>query len=136
MKMKVYIAAPWVNREDAAKVEARLIEEGFEPTARWIKNHGDESGYNLKEEAQHDVEDLYKSDAILVLNLAKSEGKATEQGMAFIMGMPIIVVKSNPNPVNIFHNLTSQFKSVDNLEEALVELHQLKLKSQRRKVGF
>jgi hypothetical protein len=57
----------------------------------------------LRREAQHDWDDVKAADVLVVLNYEKSEGKATEQGLALAMGKKIIGVGKPGN--NIFHYL-------------------------------
>lgn len=104
--MKVYIAAPWVHRAYAKEVAEIIRHDGHEVTSRWHDEWGlmpddfvrteDET----REEAEKDVEDVQKSDAVLVLNIEKSEGKAVEQGIAIDRHIPVIVVGER---THVFH---------------------------------
>ena len=56
---------------------------------------------------------------MVVLNSAKSEGKATEQGIAIEMEMPIIAVGERGTVTsNIFHYLAN-YRFVPTIEEAV-----------------
>ena len=82
----------------------RLTEAGFEVTSRWLRDHGDSTDpLVLRREAQADWDDVKSADVLVVLNIRKSEGKATEQGLALAHGKKIIGVGLPGN--NIFHHL-------------------------------
>lgn len=112
-KTKIYVAAPWVKREEAKKFRDQLVDRGFEVTSRWLDQHGDSKDpLVLRHEAQHDWADVEAADVLVVLNLCKSEGKATEQGLALQLGKHIIGVGKPMN--NVFHYLP-QYVWVDDI---------------------
>ena len=83
----------------------RLVNAGFIVTSRWLRDHGDSTDdpLVLRREAQHDWDDVKTADVLVVLNIQKSEGKATEQGLALAHGKKVIGVGKPGN--NIFHHL-------------------------------
>lgn len=109
----VYVAAPWIHREAAKKFRDDLVARGVEVTSRWLDHHGDSTDpMILRREAQNDWEDVKRAEALVILNITKSEGKATEQGLALQMGKKIIGVGKPRN--NIFHHLP-QYTWVDDI---------------------
>lgn len=128
--LKVYIAAPWIKKADAFAAKGLFELAGIEVTSRWITretpqevsdrynagecNESDER--HLIEEAINDVEDVVASDVFVILNLEKSEGKATEFGMAYSLGIPTILV--GPRTRNIFYYLPNVFRA-DTVEQAI-----------------
>ncbi len=123
--VKIYLAAPWVAKEQAKQVAAQLEAEGFVLTSRWINHHSvavgktyDEQmrdhGDIMREQAIEDVLDIYAADVFVILNLEKSEGKATELGIAFTLGLPIALIGERSR--NIFYYLP-QVQQFDNLEQ-------------------
>lgn len=119
----LYLAAPWVYRDEARRVRRMLQDAGFEVNARWLDFSSDDPDAThsiavLQQEAKHDVEDIQRADIFVVLNLAKSEGKATEQGMAYMLGTPIVVVGPHAPCNNIFQYLPG-FVCVPYLYEAI-----------------
>lgn len=70
----------------------------------------------LAVEARMDMFDVIRADVVLVLNLAKSEGKAVEQGIALAREIPIIVV--GLDRFNVFQYLP-QYTFVKTVEEAI-----------------
>lgn len=98
--MKVYIAAPWVEKARAIEVGERFKAEGHTVTSRWFHHEGqanDSTGKNspnwrIVKQANEDIKDVLKADALVVLNLQKSEGKAVETGIAIARGIPVISV--------------------------------------------
>lgn len=129
-RLKVYIAAPWINKADALVAKLQFETAGIEITSRWITretsqeisdrynagecNEADER--HLIDEAINDVEDVVASDVFVILNLNKSEGKATEFGMAYSLGIPTILVGTRTR--NIFYYLPNVFRA-DTVEQAI-----------------
>ena len=112
--MKLYVAGPWVDR-DQVNVEAQKFRDaGHVVDCRWLTLHTDvgqaagnalnqdEHQDFLREQAMNDIEDLLNSDALVVINSAKSEGMAVETGIAIAALMPIMIVGRR---TNIFHTL-------------------------------
>jgi nucleoside 2-deoxyribosyltransferase len=125
--MKVYIAAPWTHKADAARTAAMLEAAGHEVTKRWWE-HREVPGYltddhandgELREQAEEDVQGVCDADVFVLLNYAKSEGKAVETGVAIACGIPIIVVGRRSN---LFHYLSVVVvTSVDALNRAIID---------------
>ena len=61
---------------------------------------------------------VVNADAVIVLNMSKSEGKAVEQGIALTLGKPVFVVGVR---THIFHYLPN-FYMVASVDEALERL--------------
>lgn len=138
--LRVYIAAPWVEKE-AAKTVARVFEAaGFDVTSRWHDKHhqdsepGTESYLTapkdealLQKEASDDLEDILKSQGMVVLQYAKSEGKAFEQGFILAasqftgMNNKIIVVTPDGTRGNVFQYLKDIYTVVPDVDCALQE---------------
>lgn len=117
----VYIAGPWEHRSRMPAL-AKLFEEAdWTITHRWWES--DPSGaYNDNIDrhrtcAEDDLRGVLSADVLIVLNSTYSEGKAVEQGIALISGIPICVIGDGAN--NIFHALP-QFTKVGNAVEALL----------------
>lgn len=118
--MKIYIAAPWVRRPEAIEIGNQFIAAGHELTSRWFHHPAKDDpsgmigeGDALIQEAREDIEDIQRSDALVVLNLEKSEGKAVETGIAIAAGLPVISVFKRSN---IFQALGYE---VTTIEDAL-----------------
>lgn len=120
---KIYVAAPWADRELAKEAKLKLEADGFEVTSRWIEKHlpkpSDQSGLGydrviLIQEAGHDVEDVFNADIVILLNTQKrgeeTSGKAVETGMAMAWMKPVIVVGEISN---IFHYLMPVVTTLD-----------------------
>ncbi len=128
--MKVYIAAPWHCREQAAQAQDDFESAGIEVSSHWIKNHlpnvenlGKSFG-ELAAEASEDVTDLLQADVFVILNLDKSEGKAFEMGIAHALGIPIILVGDRTR--NVFYYL-DDVTQVDSVEDAIKEVEKLEV---------
>ena len=134
MKRKaVYVASAWVTGDQALIARDKLIRAGFEVTSRWLERVGVENppacpGYDYTKdpnymnnharlESQKDIEDVSRADAVVVVNLAKTEGKAVETGMAIALGIPVIVVGEKSNT---FHSLDAPaMRVVATIEDAI-----------------
>lgn len=121
--MRLYVAAPWVRRAQACEAADYLRAEGFLVQARWLRGHEDTANpLTLQAEAIADVEDVLACDVFVLLNLAKSEGKATELGIAYCAGKPVVVV--GPKSGNIFYHLPG-VDVVECLRDAVDALHKI-----------
>src|SRR5688572_142606 len=110
-KHSFYVAGPWADRENVRKITAKLQDAGYNITSRWLEvedvpEDDPRREEYLKQQAIHDLEDLIRADALFYVNSMKSEGKATELGVALATMKPIIVVGDRSN--NIFLNLDLQ----------------------------
>lgn len=124
--MKIYVAGPWIHRKDMPEIEAALNRVGHTVTHRWWEYEGEsqetESKEFLEQCAKADVKAVRDADAVIVINTAKSEGKAVEQGIAIALEKPIIVVTPGEKPSsNIFHYLRT-YKHVKSVQEAINSL--------------
>lgn len=119
--MRLYLAAPWVCKQQAAEARTRLDAAGFLVSAPWIDQHEDTTDpAELRRQANSDIRHVRSAEAFVILNLDKSEGKATELGMALAFGIPIVLV--GPRTINIFYH-TDAVHQVETLEEAIDALH-------------
>ena len=104
--MRVYIAAPWIERALACGVEVALEKQGFESTATWLQLPEDapEGGNQL--EAQQNIRDIMHADLLVLPNMQgrghETRGKAVETGIAIKLGLPIILMGVK---TNVFHHL-------------------------------
>lgn len=127
IEVKIYLAAPWKDKELAKAAADKLAEAGYYITSRWHHVHADKpadsSGLEfdptmLKQEALNDAEDVYAADVFLLLNTQKrgeeTSGKAVETGMAMAWGKPVILVGE---PTNVFHYL--DIHKVSDIEGAI-----------------
>ena len=114
---KVYIAAPWIHRDQARVIKHQFIAAGFRVSSTWIDGHGDtDDELRLRAEAEQDYDDIVGSDIFVIINSAPSQGKATELGFALEAGIPVILVGDRTG--NIFYHLYS-VNQVDTIEEAI-----------------
>ena len=109
--MRIYVAGPWSNRDEVIEAAAFLRADGFQVRARWLdENCGDVATFEgCQQRALMDVDDVKSADVFVLLNLGMSSGKATELGMAHIIGLPIVVVGPPATPFgpqgNMFYYL-------------------------------
>lgn len=121
--MKVYIAAPWKDKELMADISGRVEGAGHEITHKWweVENtpESERTVQILREQAVKDVLGVKNADLVLVLNTAKSEGKSLEQGVAIGDNKPIVIVgKRGEFSMNVFHYLDN-YRWVETVGEAL-----------------
>jgi nucleoside 2-deoxyribosyltransferase len=109
LDIKIYLAAPWVEREAARAARTQLQDDGYTVTSRWLDvdeaghqkdNPDDEPFYSAQ--AVNDLQDVARADVVVVLNLKTSEGKAVETGLAIAWTKPVIIIGEKSN---IFHYL-------------------------------
>lgn len=124
--MKIYIAAPWAHRDEARQRAAQAEAAGHEITHDWWDTEvADDNEVELARCAYNDLMAVRRADVLIVLNLAQSEGKAVETGMAIAWqweyGKPWIYIVGKRS--NIFHRL-NVFKvwMVDTFEDVLKDL--------------
>ena len=125
-KMKVYIAAPFVERKGKAKeAQEAFRAAGHEVVSTWIDIEGgatkddlaDYSHSDLKDYALRDVEDLIEANMLVVINEEGSGGGMhVETGIAIATLKAILIVGGR---TNIFHYLN--IPRLDTIEEAVEE---------------
>jgi len=123
MSKRVYLAGPWVDRDNAKNIASILTNKGHVITHPWWDYEGKgeehETEKFMRDCAVKDVNGVSTADVVVVLNTAKSEGKATEQGIAIALRIPVVVITPGEKPSsNIFHHLPS-YTHVKTVEEAL-----------------
>lgn len=123
MSKRVYLAGPWVDRLIMPQLASRLEAAGHYVTHPWWQYEGagesTESEEFLRKCAQLDVDGVSSADVVLVYNSAKSEGKATEQGIAIALGKPIVCLTPFEKVTsNIFHHL-ALYTHVTSMDEAM-----------------
>ena len=101
--MKVYVAAPWIHRNVAADFAIQCEAQGHTITREWWKYEaGDEEFDVLRAQAIADLDAVQDADVVVVLQIAKSEGKAAETGAALAWRIPVFALIYD-KPGNIFH---------------------------------
>lgn len=122
--MKVYLAGPWVDRQQFPSIAAKFEAAGHVVTERWWEkedetgNHIDDTDSEyLEERALADFEGVVRADAMVLVNSKKSEGKAVETGIAAARFLPIVLIGSRSN---VFHYLPNVYLVPD--IDAAVEL--------------
>jgi nucleoside 2-deoxyribosyltransferase len=129
MSLMIYLAAPWVDKENMETFAKQFNAEGHHITHRWwnVEEAFEGTGKEkvLERYANEDYEGVATADALILFNTAKSEGKAVEQGIALAKGIPIIAIgKLGEMSKNVFHYLPD-YIWVDSIEDALVELRRM-----------
>jgi len=106
--MKIYLAARFVD-QDEAQILARKIEAwGHEVTSRWLNDSAQENadGVNFAFKALRDLEDIDRAD-VLLLNTRETEtrtgGQFIEYGYAIAKGKPRLIF--GPKPRTVFFAL-------------------------------
>lgn len=130
--MKLYLAGPWLDRAVMPAMAKRVEDAGHTVTHKWWDVEGDilklktenpdfdETAY-MTEHAVLDRDAVHEADLLIVLNSQKSEGKATEQGMAIALDKPIIIIGTKGLASgNIFHYLKNYRWAAD--EDAAMDI--------------
>lgn len=126
MGLRIYIAAPWIEKAQMSDISARIENAGHQITYKWWDvEDTPESDLTLpilREQATNDVLGVRNADILVVLNTAKSEGKALEQGIAIAGNKPIIIVgRRGEFSKNVFHYLDN-YRWVVDVDSALAVL--------------
>lgn len=121
--MKIYLAAPWADKDLMPEIADKFLNRGHSITHAWweVENvpEGERSVDLLREQADMDVEGVAKAQILVLLNTSKSEGKAIEQGIAIRDGKPIIAVgQLGAHSKNVFH-YRHNYRWVDTIDDAL-----------------
>lgn len=120
--MRIYLAAPWVDREQCPAIAAQLEAADHTITHRWwlvedlpgtYPSNVDDPYYTQC--AVEDYIGVLRADTVVLLNSGKSEGKAVETGIAIAHFKPIIVIGTRSN---LFHYLPN-VHMVASADEAL-----------------
>jgi nucleoside 2-deoxyribosyltransferase len=120
VKTRVYIAAPFSEKELARETACRFEEAGFEVTTPWWDHPYSVESQILREQAEEDLEGIIYADAFVLLNTKLSEGKAVETGYALCHGIPVIVIGSISPESNVFLYL-KEVTVVNTVEEAILQ---------------
>lgn len=115
--MKVYIAAPYPERDYAIAVMLACEARGITVTSRWLKSPDELADKFAKE----DLADVAAADWLLALNPLTYENKGTggrhvELGYALALGKRIALVGER---TNIFHYI-AEIVRVDNFDPASI----------------
>src|SRR4051812_45878131 len=91
--MRIYVASPWTRKADAKLYADALEAAGHTITKKWWEHRevpgyldpaiGQEELAELAQQAKEDMRGVLTADALVLLNLEKSEGKSVETGLAF-----------------------------------------------------
>lgn len=91
-------------------IATKLESLGATITHKWWETEGDKE-YAVSDHAYHAWQDkrgVETADAVLVVNSAKSEGKAVEQGIALALDIPLFIVGIRGElSKNVFHYLNN-----------------------------
>src|SRR5215213_5765392 len=94
--MRIYIAGPWAHRGDMPGISEMFEKAGHEITWKWWNTPDIPENENRNEEltkqAFNDKRGVEECQILVLINSAKSEGKAFEQGLAVAKRKPIIAV--------------------------------------------
>lgn len=133
--MKIYLAAPWVCKNEAAYFAGKLEKAGHTITEKWwyhpeVESYPNADGSpsdrtDLIAQAQKDITGVRYADVVVVLQLERSEGKAWEQGLAWAEKKPIIVYSPEKLYGNLFQVLAR--KIVTTHQEVLDELSTMRV---------
>jgi hypothetical protein len=122
-KMRVYIAAPWKDRELARYTAAHVVAAGHSITHNWWDVEGEYADHEaMLACAKQDVVGVILADKVVLIDSQKSEGKAVEQGIAIAMNKPILAIgERGAHSQNVFHHLAN-YQWYPTVEEAIAAI--------------
>lgn len=130
----IYIAAPWKDRELMPTIGDQFERASFVITHKWWLTEdipeAERSTSLLAEQAQKDYEGVRDANLLILLNTAKSEGKAVEQGIAIALQKKVIAIgkRGDGTSSNVFHYLPNYYW-YGTIEEYLDTTATMKVKS-------
>jgi nucleoside 2-deoxyribosyltransferase len=124
--MKLYLAAPWIDKDKMEALAWKFEDAGHTITWRWWRTddiaEGWENTQSLAVQAFNDFHGVKDCDTLVLFNTSKSEGKAVEQGIAIALEKPILAIgKLGEMSKNVFHYLPN-YKWVPFIEDAIKAL--------------
>jgi nucleoside 2-deoxyribosyltransferase len=128
--MRIYIAGPWAHRGDMPTIAEQLEQAGHTITWKWWNTPETLEGTNHDEEltrqAFHDKRGVEECQVLVLINSAKSEGKAFEQGVAVTQKKPIIAIGKLGDGIakNVFHYLPN-YVWVEDVQAAIARLESI-----------
>lgn len=121
--MRLYLAAPWVDKDKMEDLATQFEANGHTITHRWWDVEVTED-LDLVQQASRDLTGVGSCEVLVLFNTSKSEGKAIEQGYALALGIPIIAVKGSSDSNNVFHHLP-KYRWVETLDDVLKDLESI-----------
>lgn len=121
--MRLYLAAPWIDRHEMPHIASRFEQAGHTITHKWweveVVEENELSVEILRQQAARDFVGVWECDKLVLINSKKSEGKAVEQGIALALDKDIIAVgRLGEQSKNVFHYLLN-YTWVPTIEEAI-----------------
>lgn len=133
---RIYVAAPWKDRNLAANIAADLEYCGYIITQKWWIFEGEEenTSWDFKKLcATLDAAGVRTADAVVMLNTQKSEGKAVEMGLAIAYQIPIVIIGDKEKRGNIFQTMDC-CHWVPDVTTALKTLEKLQIEQRKESV--
>jgi len=120
---RLYVAGPWAHKAQVNIEAQKYRDAGYTVDCHWLTlEDDDEIDFNATEKQSYyralalkDVEEVLHSDAFIIINSKKSEGKCVELGLAIALIKPVLLIGPR---TNIFHTLN--IPRFDTVEESIV----------------
>lgn len=120
-----YVAGPWDHRPAVREIIEKINKAGWKTNSNWAAPENPDvdpadpkRDALLKEQAIRDVKDVFEADGLIYVNSKKSDGKATELGLALATLKPVLILGDREG--NIFLNL--EIPAFPTVEEMLTWL--------------
>ena len=88
MPVKIYVAAPYSQKDEASAIADSLEFMGCSIVSRWHKPNTIQP--NLIFASQEDIDDIKECEILILLDWSQSQGKHFETGYAYQLGKKII----------------------------------------------
>jgi nucleoside 2-deoxyribosyltransferase len=102
---RVYLAGSWKDIVPMGKLKQQFIAAGIDVISDWTEREADEDQTLVSRQnaALLDFEQVRQCNTLVIVNAMKSEGKASEMGMALALGKRVILI--GPRDTNVFYDL-------------------------------
>ncbi len=120
--MTIYLAGSWTQKSAVRYARGKFQAAGIKVQSDWIDSPDEAGHVELRASAYRDLQQLHGADALVIMSVERSEGKASEFMFAYCAGKPIVVVGNHD--LNIFYHL-DKVTLVNTIQEAIDSLHQL-----------
>ncbi len=114
--MTIYLAGSWRLKSSVRYARGKFEAVSIKVQSDWIDSPDEVGHAELRASAYRDLQQLEGADALVLMSVEKSDGKASEFMYAYCNRKPIVVVGNHD--LNIFYHLDNVIL-VNTIQEAI-----------------